>query len=310
MNNRYWLFAVFLTALLLSGCWSMSIPSDQPEEFNTRKKVIKPLLGSTSEEVTKIFGPPIWIALEDNATYYIYEWRSKELAMMWILYFPTPIFVNEQSGDVYELHCILLKFGSDDILKSYKIDSEGATFVGEFYLNCPEVFGLQKSAVRPVEIRKHAEDRSEEIRKHAEDRSEETRKLAEEGDAKAMYHVYRGMRNDHIEPVSAWEWLCKGADLGYENAQIEVAYWHRESNWEYARPNRIEWLRKAKIRADDRIAYLWYTLAAKGDDKRLRIRDNLFSETLSEKEIAEAKDMVSNWKPGQCQSGLMKVTSE
>jgi hypothetical protein len=34
--------------------------------------------------------------------------------------------------------------------------------------------------------------------------------------------------------------------------------------------------------------------------KRLRIRDYLFSETLSEKEIEESKDMVSNWQPGQC----------
>jgi TPR repeat protein len=148
------------------------------------------------------------------------------------------------------------------------------------------------------------------IEKQSEDRSEDTRKLAEDGNIKAIYRVYIGMRDEYIEPVSAWEWLCKAADLGYENAQIEVAYWHRESNWEFLRPDRIGWLRKANIRADDRIAYLWYTLAAKGDDKRLRIRDNLFSETLSEKEIAEAKDMVSNWKPGQCQSDLMKVTSE
>ena len=121
-----------------------------------------------------------------------------------------------------------------------------------------------------------------------------------EGDAKAMYRVYMGMRYEHIKPVAAWGWLCKAADLGYESAQIEVAYWHRESNWEFARHERIDWLHKANIRADDRISYLWYTLAEKGDDKRLQIRDYMFSETLSEKEIAEAKDMVSNWKPAQC----------
>jgi len=108
------------------------------------------------------------------------------------------------------------------------------------------------------------------------------------------------MRNTYAEPVSAWEWLCSAADPGYENAQIEMACWHRESNWEFAQPDRIEWLHKANIRADDRIAYLWYTLASNGDDKRLRIRDNLFSETLSKKEIAEARDMVRNWKPGLC----------
>ena len=121
-----------------------------------------------------------------------------------------------------------------------------------------------------------------------------------EGDAKAMYRVYLGMSYEYIEPIAAWEWLCKAADQGYENAQIEVAYWHRESNWKNAKPLRSAWMRKAGIQADDRIAYLWYTLAAKGDDERLLIRNYLFSETLSEKEIEEAKDMVSNWKPGQC----------
>jgi hypothetical protein len=140
----------------------------------------------------------------------------------------------------------------------------------------------------------------EEVEKHAEYSSVETRSLAKAGDAKAMYNIYLGKRDDYNEPVAAWGWLCTAADLEYENAQIEVAYWHRESNWEFARPDRVEWLRKAEIRADDRIAYLWYTLAAKGNDKRLSIRDNLFSETLSENEMAEAQDMVNNWKPGQC----------
>jgi len=115
-----------------------------------------------------------------------------------------------------------------------------------------------------------------------------------------MYRAYRGMSYEYIDPVSAWKWLCKAADMGYENAQLEVAYWHRENSWKIAKPHRREWIREAGIQADDRIAYLWYTLAAKGDDKRLQIRDYLFSETLYEKEIAEAKDMVRNWKPGQC----------
>ena len=126
------------------------------------------------------------------------------------------------------------------------------------------------------------------------------RSMEEAESAEEMYRIYLGLSYQYIEPVAAWESLCKAADEGYEKAQIEVAYWHRESNWEFARPNRVEWLRKAEIRADDRISYLWYTLAAKGDDKRLSIRDNLFSETLSENEMAEAKDMVNKWKPGQC----------
>ena len=113
------------------------------------------------------------------------------------------------------------------------------------------------------------------------------------------------MYESYIEPVAAWTWLCKAADQGHENAQIEVAYWHRESNWALANSDRIAWLRKAHVQSDDRIAYLWYTLAANGNEKRLGIRDDLFTETLSGNEIKEAQDMVSNWKPGECERELL-----
>ena len=60
--------SIVLTLLFLSGCWYMSLPSYQQEVFTTRTKEIKSLLGSTSEELIKIFGHPKWIAHEDNAT--------------------------------------------------------------------------------------------------------------------------------------------------------------------------------------------------------------------------------------------------
>jgi TPR repeat protein len=184
-------------------------------------------------------------------------------------------------SDCFEL---ILEFDDDDYLTGYK----------------KSPFDHYKSLDR---------ERPERVRQEDEP-LEDAKKRAEKGDADAMYRVYLSMSKEYSEPVSAWELLCGAADQGYENAQIEVAYWHRESNWEFAKHNRVYWLQKAGVQADDRIAYLWYTLAAKDDDKRLRIRDYLFSETLSEKEIKEAKDMVTNWKPSQCQSGLLRATSE
>ena len=129
-------------------------------------------------------------------------------------------------------------------------------------------------------------------------------KLAEDGDPNTMYHIYLAMYDAYIHPVAAWDWLCKAADLGHENARIEVAYWHRKSNWALTNSGRIAWLRKAHVRPDDCIAYLWYTLAANGNEKRLGIRDDLFTETLSSGEIKEAQDMVNNWKSGQCEKEL------
>ena len=291
--------SLFLSLMLLSSCWTIPIQTDTPDEFTQSRDSLVSLSGSTSEEVVNSIGLPAWIVQKDKdeKTYYIYQWWSNDTDWMWVGYLPSPIVFSEKAS---ESHCILLEFGNDKRLRSYKVDSDsGNLYDGGITDNCLEVFGMQKFALS-----------SDEIRKHEEERSVETRKRAEEGDAKAMYRIYLGMRDDYKKPIDAWIWLCNAADRGYEGAQIEIAYWHRESNWELTQSDRIEWLRNAKIQADDRIAYLWYTLAANGDENRLRIRDYLFSETLSKKEIAEAEDMVSNWKPGQCQSGFMAVTSE
>jgi TPR repeat protein len=150
----------------------------------------------------------------------------------------------------------------------------------------------------------------EEIKKQEEERSEIIRKRAEEGDAEAMYLIFDALSSNIKEPVAAWEWLCKAADQGYVKAQVEIAHWHRTTTWEFGQPDRLEWLREAGIHADDQIAYLWYTIAAREDDNRLRTRNNLFYGKLTEEGIIEAKDMVRNWKPGQCQRDLVTDTSK
>ena len=120
-----------------------------------------------------------------------------------------------------------------------------------------------------------------------------------------MYRKYKYIYRNWGDPIIAWKWLCKSADHGYGKAQIEVAYWYRESNWKYADVARLAWIQKAVLHADDRIAYLWYTRAAKGKVSKLEIRDILFQPILSDSELAEADEMVSNWKPGQCEQALL-----
>lgn len=109
------------------------------------------------------------------------------------------------------------------------------------------------------------------------------------------------MKAEHIEPAAAWGWLCKAADKGYKKAQEEVGYWHNETNWKRDRPLLESlWLRKSGIQADNRVAYMWYKVAANGNPDKLRTIDGLFSGKLTEDEIAEADEMTRNWKPGQC----------
>jgi hypothetical protein len=137
---------ILLISMSLIGCWTMSIPSDKPGLFSARSNEVKSLIGATTHEVTELFGQPEWIAHEDNATYYIYQWRSTDKVVGWFLYVPIPLVASFEEE---ELHCILLKFGRDDILKSYKIDSEGISWSDHYvYSNCPEVFGMKDSALR------------------------------------------------------------------------------------------------------------------------------------------------------------------
>jgi hypothetical protein len=278
--------------LLLSGCWSFPFPSgDTPDSYLSSKKTVKTLFGSTSSEIETKLGAPKWIANKDNKTYYIYEWWSNEADIIMVGYLPMPwIFTSEGT----EAHCILLEFDSNQHLVDYKTDTESGGFYSNTPYDCREVFDMQGYAQSAVSIRKQVEDLSE-----------ETRERAKAGDPDAMFHVYLGLHDAYSDPVTAWTWLCKAADQGYESARIEVAYWHRQSNWELATSGRIAWLHKAHVRPDDRVAYLWYTLAANGDERRLGIRDDLFTEILSGNEIKEAQDMVHNWKPGQCERELL-----
>lgn len=279
------LLVVLTTTLLLIACVPPPLPLlPKDVSYVTENEVEELVSKSVSREyVVETLGMPLRYKRHEISYEYCLEKGG--------FYIPDMDGYIHRERSCYEL---ILEFDKQGVLRSYsKVPRRGQ---------------LDESAedMRLRELGKQGDPIAQELweKKARTDFYYLSNKDDIEGDAKAMYGVYLGMSYEYIEPVTAWKWLCKAADLGYENAQIEVAYWHRESNWKNANPLRRTWMRKAGIQADDRIAYLWYTLAAKGNDKRLHIRDYLFSETLSEKEIAEAKDMVSNWKPGQCERSL------
>ena len=302
MFNASVSLSIFFIPLLLSGCWSFPFPSgDTPDSYLSSKKTVKTLLGSTSSEIETKIGAPKWIANKDSKTYYIYEWWSNEADIIMVGYLPMPwIFTNKGT----EAHCILLEFDSNQHLVDYKTDTESGGFHSHSPSDCREVFDMQGYAQSAVSLGRVNTNADIQLRKQVENLSAATRERAGAGDPDAMYLVYLGLYDAYSDPVTAWTWLCKAADQGHESARIEVAYWHRQSNWELATSGRIAWLHRAHVHPDDRVAYLWYTLAANGNEKRLGIRDDLFTETLSSGEIKEAQDMVNNWKPGECEREL------
>ena len=82
-------------------------------------------------------------------------------------------------------------------------------------------------------------------------------------------------------------YLCRAADQGHPNAQIEVGRHFAQGNY--------------GIQKDFRRAYVWYSLASNsGFDTHLK----LLVQDMTPKQINDAKRMLADWKPGQCEEDL------
>ena len=129
-------------------------------------------------------------------------------------------------------------------------------------------------------------------------------KLAKSGDAGIAYETYEVTVLIPGHASDSRNWLCKAANEGHVKAQIELGYRHQSVVWKTTATYdiRMQNLREAGFNPDDRIAYMWYTLAAANaetNDLALDSRRYIMKD-MTDKEIAEAKRMVQAWKPGQC----------
>jgi len=257
--------SILLTALLPNGCWGFPVPrGDTPEVFTESKKTIRSMLGATTEEVIDTVGRPAFIAYKDNKTYYIYEWRSDESCIVIFGYVPMPD-LNTSEGT--ELHCILLEFGHDRRLSSYKADTDSCSShdSGLPPVYCAEVFGM-------ITIEEYKYNQTTRV-EHSDD------------------------------PIADWKWklnkeigtYCPYADLGYTEAQAYIGDLH--------------YLGAYGLEKNLLQAYVWYSLAAKGNSYASGKLDKLTNE-LSPQQLNEAQIQLEAWEPGQCARDLMEAISE
>ncbi len=140
------------------------------------------------------------------------------------------------------------------------------------------------------------------------------RRLAKEGDYVVKYEQFLNFSNagEPSEFSAAWNWLCFAANAGYSKAQVEVGWWHRSSSWDNwgdRNEDGLELLRKVGVRPDNRIAYMWYTLAVATGGESTRIaRDYYVAELLTDVEISQAEQMARDWKPGDCPSAEHRLS--
>jgi TPR repeat protein len=85
---------------------------------------------------------------------------------------------------------------------------------------------------------------------------------------------------------------CPNADLGHADAQRKIAD--------------IYYFRLYGVKKDLQQAYIWYSLSAKGGDYESDVQLEEVISEMSSEELAEAKELLEHWKPGQCKKGLFR----
>lgn len=279
-------FLTFSLVTMLSGCILLSLPDERPTGF-PEESAVQPLLGRSWTEVVDQLGPPVYTTHMDLSSYYLYEVPRVDKGVDPFF----PFVVYEQ----IEAHCLLLEFGSDNTLRrfeTFKFDpwwggySEPVTFK---CINSPHVAHIARpelwSSDWPLrELGRAIGPLSEDLKK--------TLKRAEEGDAEAQFQLYRAHSKLDFSRLA---WLCRAADQEYVRAQVQVGDFFRHG-----------WY---PVEQDLTQAYLWYSLAARGDDRHLyESKLQAVKRVMTSDHIAEAERMLADWKPGQCEFELVPYT--
>ena len=114
---------------------------------------------------------------------------------------------------------------------------------------------------------------------------------ANKGNSDAQLKLFKEMRAAY--PEESLRWLCKSADQGNQNARhiLGSIYEHDEHIW----------VDRYFVRQDYQLAYMWYSLGGQRDGEML----NSFADRhLTTAELSEAKKMLEDWQPGQCERDL------
>jgi hypothetical protein len=117
------------------------------------------------------------------------------------------------------------------------------------------------------------------------------------------YADYVPLSSDRLADRSAWRSLCEAANEGFIGAQLDIALWHRPPMWASMDSAKRQLLRsKIGIQPDNRLSYMWYMLAEQAGSEEAVWQLGQFKNNMTPDEIAEAEQMVRDWKPGDCPS--------
>lgn len=325
---------VLVVALVIATPGCIIIPTGTSVSGSIESPKLESLVGSEKAQVLTKIGKPTYLLASPKLgeSYYLYEFDVSERSFRGAL-IPNPVtFLWPVGGNVTRKGgklCYVLAFDAEQSMVRYEIKDArksddpveaqmDASWLDEPSAVCQEYIWTSKelSEMTDIDLRRRMSD-VEPLRMLAlegdpiaaitlarwtEDMAP-LKALALNGNVYAASRLYDKYSRDSQTIVEAWKYLCVAANNGDGLAQERMGFWFRTTVKRY--PNLGELQRIAEetdIYPDNRIAYMWYTLSdSNGNSVALRIRGYTVRD-MSPGEIAEAEQMVRDWKPGDCPS--------
>ena len=101
---------------MLSGCWGITLDANTPSEYTETKEIVESKYGSTQKEILRALGTPDWTENRNGSTYYIYQWKSSEIDIGFVI-IPIPVAAVTK----VDIYCLLLEFDKNDKLIKHEM---------------------------------------------------------------------------------------------------------------------------------------------------------------------------------------------
>jgi len=115
---------------------------------------------------------------------------------------------------------------------------------------------------------------------------------ANKGSTDAQLKLFEGLRASN--PTEALRWLCYSADLGNQEARKVLAEIYEYGGY--------VWIKEGIIEPNYKLAYVWQGLSGQiyPGQQHFYFADRY----LTTAELSEAKKMLEDWQPGNCEREL------
>ena len=259
----------------ITGCIAnVPVRTDRPSQ-SFQLDYVKTHFQSTEQEIIEQLGPPGLVLRSDPKTYYVYRATAdlRRVAGIVLIVPPyfVPFFTAKEEGEA--LHCLALIFDENGLLQGYKT----ATGSEQAWTGTIMPTG-------PIEIPLGKEE------------SNCVKALWDEKGRHAVEYIAKYERiacTANIADHAAW--FCPQADQGIADPQRRIG------DLFYCGRGRGDPSR------DIVQAYVWYSVAARGNNTQARSRLTVVEKELSDEELEEARQRLEAWKPGNCVKDLVEA---